>query len=115
MKQLKLRNRRAKIVATLGPACETEKTIEEMSEQLSDSDKETLSAGVKEVREALESDDSDRIESATQALQSSSNDIFSKMYQAAGAAPGADAGAGAGAGSADDEDDDVIDAEFEES
>ena len=96
-------------------AHQTEKTIEEMSEQLSDSDKETLSAGVQEVREALESDDSDRIESATQALQSSSNDIFSKMYQAAGAAPGADAGAGAGTADADDDDDDVIDADFEES
>ena len=30
MNQLKLRNRRAKIVATLGPSCETEKTIEEL-------------------------------------------------------------------------------------
>ena len=94
-------------------AHQTEKTVEEMNEQLSDADKDTLLAGVKEVREALESDDDTRIESATQALQSSSNDIFSKMYQAAGATPGADAGADAGA--ADDDDDDVIDAEFEES
>ena len=92
-------------------AHQTEKTVEEMSEQLSDQDKETLIAGVKEVRDALESDDDARIESATQSLQSSSNDIFSKMYESAGGAPGSDAGAQAD----DDSDDDVIDAEFEES
>jgi molecular chaperone DnaK len=92
-------------------AHQTEKTVEEMSEQLSDQDKETLTAGVKEVRDALESDDDARIESATQSLQSSSNDIFSKMYESAGGAPGPDASAQAD----DDSDDDVIDAEFEES
>ena len=92
-------------------AHQTEKTVEEMSEQLSDQDKETLIAGVKEVRDALESDDDARIESATQSLQSSSNDIFSKMYESAGAAPGSDASAQAD----DDSDSDVIDAEFEES
>ena len=92
-------------------AHQTEKTVEEMSEQLSDQDKETLIAGVKEVRDALESDDDARIESATQSLQSSSNDIFSKMYESAGGAPGPDASAQAD----DDSDDDVIDAEFEES
>ena len=92
-------------------AHQTEKTVEEMTEQLSDSDKDTLLAGVKEVREALESDDDARIESATQSLQNSSNDIFSKMYQSAGGAPEA----GAGSQDSDDSDDDVIDAEFEES
>ena len=30
MNQLKLRNRKAKIVATLGPSCETEETIEKI-------------------------------------------------------------------------------------
>jgi molecular chaperone DnaK len=91
-------------------AHQTEKTVEEMGEQLSDADKETLLDEVKLVREALESDDAERIESATQSLQSKSNDIFSKMYQSAGGAPGADAGAQ----QEDDDDDDVIDAEFEE-
>lgn len=89
-------------------AHQTEKTVEEMGEQLSDSDKEELLDGVKQVREALESDDIGRIESATQALQSKSNDIFSKMYQSAGAAPSDNAGAQS------DDDEDVIDAEFEE-
>jgi len=91
---------------------QTEKTVEEMAEQLSDTDKEMLLDEVKQVREALESDDTDRIESATESLQSKSNDIFSKMYQSAGA-PGADAGAADA--DAEDDDDDVIDAEFEES
>ena len=95
-------------------AHQTEKTVEEMSEQLSDDDKETLLGHVKEVRDALESDDSDEIERCVAALQSSSNEIFGRMYQNAGGA-GPDAGPGAGASESADDDDDIIDAEFEES
>jgi molecular chaperone DnaK len=92
-------------------AHQTEQTIDEMSEQLSDDDKETLSAGVQEVRDALAQDDDDAIEKSVSALQSASNEIFNKMYQAAGA-PGGPQTAGEGRKPADD--DDVIDAEFEE-
>jgi len=104
-KQIELRNSADSL------AHQTEQTIEEMSEQLSDDDKETLQAGVQKVREALESDDEAEIESSVNELQSSSNEIFNKMYQAAGAGAGA---AEAGAGPQADDDDDVIDAEFEE-
>jgi molecular chaperone DnaK len=92
-------------------AHQTEQTIEEMSEQLSDSDKETLKAGVQEVRDALAQDDDDAIEQSVKSLQTSSNEIFNKMYQDASAAPGSAAGADS---KRPDDDDDVIDAEFEE-
>jgi molecular chaperone DnaK len=106
-KQVELRNNADSL------AHQTEKTLEEMSEQLSDDDKSTLTNHVQEVRSALESDDSDAIEQSVADLQSSSNEIFGKMYQAAGA-PGADAAGGPQPGQPSD-DDDVIDAEFEES
>jgi molecular chaperone DnaK len=103
-KQVELRNSADSL------AHQTEKTVEEMSEQLSDDDKETLLGHVKEVRDALEGDDSDEIERCVSALQSSSNEIFGRMYQNAGGAAGPEAGANASA----DDDDDIIDAEFEE-
>lgn len=106
-KQVELRNNADSL------AHQTEKTVEEMSEQLSEDDKGTLLNHVQEVRSALESDDSDAIEQSVSALQSSSNEIFGKMYQAAGAG-GPDASGGAQSQDPSD-DDDVIDAEFEES
>jgi molecular chaperone DnaK len=101
-KQVELRNNADSL------AHQTEKTVEEMGEQLSDEDKEKLSQGVADVRSALETDDADSIERSVKALQDSSNEIFSRMYQNAGGAPTADS-------TPDDADDDVIDAEFEES
>jgi len=102
-KQVELRNNADSL------AHQTEKTIEEMGEQLSDDDKATLNAGIAEVRSALEGDQSDEIERSVSSLQEKSNEIFSRMYQNAGA------GAPGGEQAAPEADDDVIDAEFEES
>ena len=106
-KQVELRNNADSL------AHQTEKTIEEMGEQLSDDDKATLNAGIAEVRSALEGDQSDEIERSVSSLQEKSNEIFSRMYQNAGGGAGAEAPGGDQA--AQDADDDVIDAEFEES
>ena len=94
---------------------QTEKTVEELGEQLSDADKETLSNASKALKDALEGGDETEIESTMKTLQEKSSQIFSSMYQNASAgAPGAD-GAGPQGGAPDmDDDDDVIEAEFEE-
>jgi molecular chaperone DnaK len=92
-------------------AHQTEKTVEELSDKLSDADKSTLADGVQKVRDALATDDLADIEAAMKTLKDDSSRIFSAMYEQSGAAPEA---AGAGASAADD-DDDVIDADFEES
>lgn len=91
-------------------AHQTEKTVEELSDKLSDADKSTLADGVQKVRDALATDDLADIEAAMKTLKDDSSRIFSAMYEQSGTAP-EDAGAGAGAA---DDDDDVIDAEFEE-
>jgi molecular chaperone DnaK len=95
-------------------AHQTEKTVEELSDKISDSDKEDLLAAVKVVREALEGDDLDQLESSMKALQEKSSAVFSQMYQGAGGEGGpAGAGGFGGGAEADDDDDDVIDADFE--
>lgn len=101
-KQVELRNNADSL------AHQTEKTVEEMDEQLSDADKDKLREGVAEVRSALEADDANEIERSVKKLQDNSNEIFSRMYQAAGSSPTSDS-------APHDADDDVIDAEFEES
>ena len=93
---------------------QTEKTVEELSDKLSDEDKSSLNDGVAKLREALEGDDLDLIEASMKTLKDDSSRIFSAMYQQAGGDPTADAGFGGGPEAASDEDDDVIDAQFEE-
>ena len=104
-KQIEIRNNADSL------AHQTEKTIEELGDKVSDSDKESLLAGVEEVREALKGDDVTSIEASVKALQEKSSAIFSNLYQNAADAAGGEGGAGP---EAEGDDDDVIDAEFEE-
>ena len=95
---------------------QVEKTMEEHSEKLQDSDKEPLQAAVAKVREASGGEDVDAIKSAVKELEQASHALSKAMYDSADAG-GADAAAGADsdaepqpAGAAED---DAIDAEFE--
>ncbi|MFM2051411.1 MAG: molecular chaperone DnaK, partial [Pseudomonadota bacterium] len=83
-------------------------------------EKEKIEAAIKELEDALKSDDKDSIKAKNDALQAASQKLGEKMYadmqakQAAegGAAEGADQGAGAQASKPAD--DNVVDAEVKE-
>jgi len=98
------------------------KSLSEYGDKLEAGEKEKIEAGIKDVEQALTTEDKDRIEEKTNALMASSQKLGEKMYAdmqasqaaqaTAGAAPGADAGQGAtGARAADDN---VVDAEVKE-
>ncbi|MDX2244188.1 MAG: molecular chaperone DnaK [Leptolyngbyaceae cyanobacterium bins.302] len=101
---------------------QAEKQLSELGDKVPEADKTKVEGLIKDLREAGEKEDFDRIKSLTTELQQALYTIGSNIYQqAGGAAPGADptdpgAGAppppGAGGGSSDD---DVIDADFTES
>jgi len=92
----------------------TEKTYNEHKEKLGPDEKGELERAIAEAKSALESEDTARLESATQSLQTASHKLAEVMYRqpgaeaAGGGAPGGgQPGGGAGASS-----DEVIDAEY---
>ena len=90
----------------------TEKSLEEMGEKVEQEERMQIENAIKDLKEALDKDDKDVIETKTQALAEASSKLAERMYAQNDATDGADTGAQAGdAGSADD---DVVDAEFEE-
>ena len=108
-----------------------EKSLKEHGDKLDADEKGKVEAALNDVREALKTEDREKIESATAALTTASQKLGEKMYadaQAAAAAAGAAGAAGAGAGAggaggfdAEGEDkprgepaEDVVDAEFKE-
>ncbi|WP_018881214.1 molecular chaperone DnaK [Thioalkalivibrio sp. ALE30] len=88
-----------------------EKSLKDLGDQVSDDERSAIESAVAEVKTAMEGEDADAIEQATQKLAEASGKLAEKAY-----AQGADAAGEAGAEQADSgqQGDDVVDAEFEE-
>ncbi|MEN1680187.1 MAG: Hsp70 family protein, partial [Planctomycetota bacterium] len=96
-----------------GLAYQTEKTLKEQGEAMSDGDKKPIEDAIAKVREAAAGEDVAAIKSATEALQTASHAMSEAMYKAAAeAGPSATEERAAGDSPAA-ADDDVVDAEFE--
>ncbi|MGI8777679.1 MAG: Hsp70 family protein, partial [Acidimicrobiales bacterium] len=92
---------------------QTEKLLREQSDKINADEKSKLDGALADVKEALGSDDGDRIRSASEALMQATSTIAQRMYQDAASSStdgaGGDAGGGPGGGPGDD---DVVDAEI---
>ncbi len=94
----------------------TEKTIEDLGDDVPEEEKDKAEAAMEELKSALEGEDKSNIEAKTQSLQEASMAIGEIAYRKAqeaeaGTPDNAEDGAGEGS-SSDASDDDVIDADF---
>ena len=90
-----------------GLAHAAKKTLEEAGEKASDEEKVAIEAGIKQVEEAVKSDDKDAIDEAAKVLSEASAALAQKMYAE-------QAEAGEQAPGDEPTGDDAMDAEFEE-
>jgi molecular chaperone DnaK len=92
-------------------AYQAEKQLAELGDQVDSSSKERIEQAIKDVREALGSDDVERIKSRTEALQQAFHRVSEQMYQQAAQAQPSGDGAGNGAGAEGAAEEEVVDAE----
>ena len=96
----------------------TEKSLGEMSDKLSAEDKGVVNSALEEARNALKSDNSEAIKSASERLTKASHKISEEMYKRASAHSAESSGGGgngaSGQGGSSKNDDNVVDADFEE-
>jgi molecular chaperone DnaK len=94
-----------------------EKQIADNKEKLAGFDTSSLESLVREGREAIEQQADEKVKSVLERLEKEAHALATKLYENAGAAPGAtpDGAAGPAPGAGRGKADDVIDAEFEES
>ena len=92
---------------------QTEKTLKELGDKVSDSDRKDIESKLETLKKAAESDDADAIRKATEDLQNAFNAISQQLYQQEQQAPQPDMGNMGGAAPAD-ADDDIIKGEVSE-
>jgi len=97
----------------------TRKSMEQLGDKLEPGEKESIESAIKDVDEAMKSEDKDGIEAKTKALGEASAKMAERLYaEQQGDAAGSGAGAGPSASGGDSgsggDRDDVVDAEFEE-
>ncbi|MBT3812766.1 MAG: molecular chaperone DnaK [Gammaproteobacteria bacterium] len=92
----------------------TEKSIEELGEQVTEEEKAAIDAAVEELKEVVKGDDKEAIEAKTTALTDLSGKLAERAYAQQAGAEGAPDMDGAAQQPADEADDSVVDAEFEE-
>ena len=90
----------------------TEKSLEEMGEKVEQNERMQIENAIKDLKDVLDKDDKDIIQTKTEALAQASGKLAERMYAQNDA--DATAGEAADASSANAADDDVVDAEFEE-
>ncbi len=91
---------------------QTEKTLKELGDKVSDDDRKDIESKVETLKKAAEGDDADAIHKATEDLQNAFNAISQQLYQQEQAAPPPPAGDMGGEAPA--EDDDIIEGEVSE-
>ncbi len=96
----------------------TEKTLNENKEKLSEEDTKEMEEAVAEAKKAVESDDFDQIKAQTEALTQASHKLAQKIYSQESQSGSPDEGGPDAGGSSDGSDktdsDDVVDAEYED-
>jgi molecular chaperone DnaK len=91
-------------------AYQAEKQLGELGDKVDSGARQEIETAIKEVREALEGEDLERIKSRTEALQQAFHRVSEQVYQQAAQTAGAD-GAGSGATADGAGDEEVVDAE----
>jgi molecular chaperone DnaK len=94
-------------------AYQMEKTLRDVDDKIPGNDRQAVEGRIREVREAVKTDDADRIRRATEALQQESYRLSQQTYEPQAGRGGNGNGHGPGA-TATPEDEDVIEGEFYE-
>ena len=92
----------------------TEKNLTDRGDPIGEDDKTKIREAIAELRKAMEGDDPDAIERATQTLTTSSHKLAEEMYKKASAGAGAGPSGDGGQTQQAKTDEKVVDAEFEE-